>query len=723
MRHLILVLALLSSTAGLAIGISAATRPETCGNSNGQAYGYGNGGQPPYTYAWTGPSGYTANVDSITGLVGGSYTVVVTDALGATATTTVVVESLANLLDGSGPTLAGAYPLTGYWGGACAGLCNGAGAFVDHIVQGVAEPYTYSVPGTYLGYNIEPPGPVYGGFCLGDWIDYSFVDALGCTGTGSFMVYGVDETWDPYVQEVEGACTGGSIGSISGFSNSPIDQQMTLRLDGATVEVLQVWAHGPFTFADLAPGTYELETSINATQCLIYQQIEVPDLGPDCGGLSGNSWYDVDGDCMRDGNEVGIPGSVLNIEPGGYFALTNGNGDYTLNLPAGAYTLTQTNPTLIPICPATQPVPFSITGAPVVQDLANGSTQPLDLGIQTGNTFARPGFATRLYATARNHSPQPSGPVTVTCTYDPALTFVGTTPAATVNGNTLTWEVPAFNSFGAASFNVDLVVPVATPLGTELVSTWTVSNTLPDANAANDSEVSLRTVTGSYDPNVKEVRTSSGTSETQYFLGVDQYLDYTIHFQNTGTDTAFTVVVTDTLDAALDMASFQQGTTSHPCTVDFLAGRVVRWTFPNILLVDSTTNEGGSHGLTTFRIRLAEPIVSGMLIPNAADIFFDFNPPIRTPDAVIVTDVLTGLRTPTDAAVHVVPNPAHDRMSVVGAPDAVRVIVMAADGRRVLEHDLRNGPTWSVSALPTGLYTVQVVAASGAVRSTRVVKQ
>jgi hypothetical protein len=357
MRHLILVLGLLSSTAGLAINVTAATRPETCGNSNGQAYGYGNGGQPPYTYAWTGPNGYTANVDSITGLVGGSYTVVVTDALGATATTTVVVESLANLLDGSGPTLAGAYPLTGYWGGACAGMCNGAGAFIDHIVQGVAEPYTYSVPGTYLGFNTEAPGPVYGGFCLGDWIDYSFVDALGCTGTGSFVMYGVDETWDPYVQDVEGACTGGSIGSITGYSNSPMDSEMILRLDGATVEVLQVWAHGPFTFADLAPGTYELETSINATQCLIYQQIEVPDLGPDCGGLSGNSWYDVDGDCMRDGNEVGIPGSVLNIEPGGYFALTNGNGDYTLNLPAGAYTLTQTNPTLIPSARPRNPCP------------------------------------------------------------------------------------------------------------------------------------------------------------------------------------------------------------------------------------------------------------------------------------------------------------------------------------------------------------------------------
>jgi uncharacterized repeat protein (TIGR01451 family) len=364
-----------------------------------------------------------------------------------------------------------------------------------------------------------------------------------------------------------------------------------------------------------------------------------------------------------------------------------------------------------------------MNGTPVVQNIANSSTEPLDLGVNTSNTFARPGFATQLFSTARNNSPQPSGPVTVTCTYDAALTYVSASPMPTVNGNTLTWQLPAFNSFGTASFVVDLQVPVATLLGTELVSTWTVDNTLIDANAANDTEQSTRIVTGSYDPNVKELRTSSGTSDTQYFLGTDNHLDYTIHFQNTGTDTAFTVVVTDTLDAALDMASFQHGTSSHPCTVDFLTDRVVRWTFANILLVDSTTNEAGSHGLTTFRIRLAEPVIPGTVIPNAADIYFDFNPPIRTPDALIITELSTGLRNPESAALYVVPNPAHDRMSVVGAPDAVRVAVLAADGRRVLEHDLRNGHTWNVSALPAGLYTVQVLDAHGAVRSTRVVKQ
>ncbi|MBL7985864.1 MAG: T9SS type A sorting domain-containing protein [Flavobacteriales bacterium] len=723
MRHFTLLLSFFFTTAAMAIVASAGSRPETCNNTNGAAWCSVGGGQPPYTYAWTGPNGYTATTDSIFGLDGGTYSVVITDNLGATATANTTVGSLANLPNGYGPTLAGAYLVTGFWGGACEGQCNGAGAFADHVINGNEVPYIYDVPATLLGYNSEVNGPVYGGFCYGEVITYSFTDEFGCTGTGSFDVYGVDDAWNPDILNIQGACTGGSIGSISGQAWGYTGGILHLSLDGALVANQSVSEGSQFTFGNLVPGTYQLDVMHNTTQCVTSQLVTVPDLGPDCGGISGNNWYDVDGDCVRDGNEVGIPGSVLAIEPGGYFAITNGNGDYTLNLSAGSYTLAQTDPTLVPICPASLPVAFSMNGTPVLQNIANSSTEPLDLGVNTGNTFARPGFGTRLFATARNHGPQVSGPVTVTCTYDAALTYLSATPSPTVSGNTLTWELPAFNSFGAASFNVDLLVPVATPLGTQLMSTWTVSNTLPDANPVNDTDVSLRTVTGSYDPNVKEVRTSSGQSGTQYFLDTDNYLDYTIHFQNTGTDTAFTVVVTDTLDAALDMASFQQGTSSHVCTVEFLTGRVVRWTFPNILLVDSTTNETGSHGLTNFRIRLAEPILPGTWVTNAADIFFDFNPSIRTPDVLIVTESSTGLIAPIEAKLQVIPNPAHDRMTVVGSADAMRVCVLAADGRRVQEHQLRNGHTWSVIALPAGLYTVQVFDARGVVYTARVVKQ
>jgi hypothetical protein len=47
-------------------------------------------------------------------------------------------------------------------------------------------------------------------------------------------------------------------------------------------------------------------------------------------------------------------------------------------------------------------------------------------------------------------------------------------------------------------------------------------------------------------------------------------------------------------------------------------------------LPDSTTNELASNGFVRYRIEQNEGNVSGDVIYNAADIYFDFNAPIRT---------------------------------------------------------------------------------------------
>ncbi|MEZ4738443.1 MAG: hypothetical protein R2818_03585 [Flavobacteriales bacterium] len=59
----------------------------------------------------------------------------------------------------------------------------------------------------------------------------------------------------------------------------------------------------------------------------------------------------------------------------------------------------------------------------------------------------------------------------------------------------------------------------------------------PSNNAASYSTV----VTGSYDPNDKPASTSTQASDELYFIDQDEWIDYTIRFQNTGTDTAFNV--------------------------------------------------------------------------------------------------------------------------------------------------------------------------------------
>ena len=57
---------------------------------------------------------------------------------------------------------------------------------------------------------------------------------------------------------------------------------------------------------------------------------------------------------------------------------------------------------------------------------------------------------------------------------------------------------------------------------------------------------------------------------------------------------------------------------------------VLTWTFNDINLPDSTSNEPESHGYIKFKVSPQADMVEGTQVENFADIFFDFNDPIRT---------------------------------------------------------------------------------------------
>ncbi len=159
---------------------------------------------------------------------------------------------------------------------------------------------------------------------------------------------------------------------------------------------------------------------------------------------------------------------------------------------------------------------------------------------------------------------------------------------------------------------------------------WTpdLVNILPHDDLGPIKDIYCGIVTGSYDPNDK----------TGYPLGVgDDHLiapngkiDYVVRFQNTGTDTAFTVVIRDTLDIDLDIFSVQSGVASHAYTFQMHGPRVLEWTFNNILLPDSTTNEPASNGFVTFTVEQVQDLPDGTEINNTVGIYFDFNEPIIT---------------------------------------------------------------------------------------------
>jgi uncharacterized repeat protein (TIGR01451 family) len=135
-------------------------------------------------------------------------------------------------------------------------------------------------------------------------------------------------------------------------------------------------------------------------------------------------------------------------------------------------------------------------------------------------------------------------------------------------------------------------------------------------------------VSGSFDPNDK-MGYPLGVTDN-HFIQPNENLQYVIRFQNTGTDTAHTVVIRDTLDMNLNFYSLVNGVASHPHEFSISSEGVVEWEFSNIMLPDSNVNELASHGFVTFQVKQKPDLPDGTTITNKAGIYFDFNQAIIT---------------------------------------------------------------------------------------------
>src|SRR5690606_17827837 len=129
------------------------------------------------------------------------------------------------------------------------------------------------------------------------------------------------------------------------------------------------------------------------------------------------------------------------------------------------------------------------------------------------------------------------------------------------------------------------------------------------------NEVTLeQVVIGSYDPN--DIQVLEGP---EILVGdLDNYLHYIIRFQNTGTASAINVQVTNRLDPNLNWETFQILETSHPADIRITNGQFATFTFNDIYLPDSTTNEVASNGFIAYKIKPLSTLQVGDIMSNTA---------------------------------------------------------------------------------------------------------
>lgn len=209
---------------------------------------------------------------------------------------------------------------------------------------------------------------------------------------------------------------------------------------------------------------------------------------------------------------------------------------------------------------------------------------------------------------------------------------------SSIVNDTITWNYSNLAPLDTREMMVylSLAIPPTLNINDTLHLNITVNPMSGDTTPLNNTALLKQLATGSFDPNDKTE--SHGEGFSAHLLSNGEYLNYVIRFQNTGTDTAFRVLIRDTLDAKLALGSFEMIAASHPYRLTVTNGNQLEWKFDPILLPDSNHSVPNSQGYIAYRIRPLTTLVAGDSILNRAGIYFDFNPPVMTNSELTVID-------------------------------------------------------------------------------------
>lgn len=241
----------------------------------------------------------------------------------------------------------------------------------------------------------------------------------------------------------------------------------------------------------------------------------------------------------------------------------------------------------------------------------------------------RPGFAYYNAITYKNTGTLPTSG-TVTFTKDPQVNFSYVSPSTTVP--TATGFTYNYSNLGPNQEGYILIAMIVPPIptvniGAILTNSASIVSTANDVNPSNNSFSNSQVVIGSYDPNDK--MESHGPQIQFNQFTANDYLYYTVRFQNEGTADALTVRIEDVLDAQIDPTSIRMIAASHPYLMRRTNNHLV-WTFDNINLPPTSVNEAASKGYVMFKVKLNPGFAVGSVVPNTANIYFDTNPAVIT---------------------------------------------------------------------------------------------
>lgn len=305
-----------------------------------------------------------------------------------------------------------------------------------------------------------------------------------------------------------------------------------------------------------------------------------------------------------------------------------------------------------------------------------------DLMIQLNNNGrGRPGFSGSYILNVLNNGTTIQS-AAIKLKLSQGIDSISAYPSATVHDDTLYWTFMNLEPQQQQTAQVYFHYKPSPEnnIGDTLISVAFVEPIINDTFPDNNTSVLNDILSGSYDPNDKS---SDKTEYTSDDFAKKDYIKYTIRFENTGNDTAFSIIITDTLDANLDISTFTPLIGKYNYTSKITNGNAITFTFYPIRLPEHTTSA------LSYLIKPKGALTNGININNRASIKFDYNEPVITNNTqTSISLITTSLHNnPVSTKYKLYPNPAKNEIAVeLVNPEMVNSILLMD----MLGHTVKN---------------------------------
>jgi len=321
----------------------------------------------------------------------------------------------------------------------------------------------------------------------------------------------------------------------------------------------------------------------------------------------------------------------------------------------------------------------------------------------------RPGFTYLNDVSYTNKGNQTIANGTVTFTKNNVSSLISVSESgATITASGFTYNFTNLQPFETRTITVKMQNPTlpVVDFGQVLTNTASISIPLNDINVNNNSASLSQSIVGSFDPNDKS-ESHNGFIQHSDFSSND-YLTYTIRFENTGNYPAEFVTVIDELEYKLDETTVSMIAASHPYSLTRQNNKLT-WLFDNIQLPPSVPNSTEGHGYLVFKIKPKPGYEVGDEISNLANIYFDYNPPIIT--NVCSTQFVVALSKPKFDfnTISLSPNPVKDILTISSKATMQNIEIYSVLGQLIMSKSIENtNAKLNISDFNKGLYFVKI---------------